>query len=194
MRVMGLTVVLGMLAFSVGIRPTVDSTVLAQGRNNDPSVLMLDNCSDSDPAYDPFGGCPEGDHPSLNSYRGDVTAVEFFALLTSPLAPAGHIVGHPSWRNEPSYINVSAGQTVRVSNRGGRVHTFTEVAQFGGGFVSLLNGTWGTAPECGAPGVPAADLVFVGIGDTQNVTGLNPGLHKFMCCIHPWMRAAVRVQ
>jgi len=21
-----------------------------------------------------------------------------------------------------------------------------------------------------------------------------PGLHKFQCCIHPWMRAAVRVE
>ena len=63
---------------------------------------------------------------------------EFFALLVSPLAP-GDVIGHPSWRNEPSYISVRAGRSVRVTNRGGRAHTFTKVNDFGGGFVPPLN-------------------------------------------------------
>jgi hypothetical protein len=69
------------------------------------------------------------------------------------------------------------------------VHTYTEVEDFGGGFVPLLNGAMATAPECANP----ATLTFVAYGGSQTLTGLESGLHKFQCCIHPWMRAAVRV-
>ena len=76
-----------------------------------------------------------------------------------------------------------------MSNRGGRAHTFTEVADFGGGFVPPLNGALITAPECANPGT----LTFVPCGGSETVTGLDAGLHKFQCCIHPWMRGAVKV-
>jgi plastocyanin len=163
----------------------------AQVRSSDVNISMMDNCSQDDPDYDPFGGCPEGaPFPGSNSYRGDVTALEFFSLLFSPvLAPGGQVIGHPSWRNEPSYISVREGQTVRVNNRGGRAHTFTKVAAFGGGFVGLLNGALVPAPECANP----ATLVFVPYGESQTLPALAPGLHTFQCCIHPWMRGAVRV-
>ena len=188
MRVVGLSVFL--LAALVALMWTVhfDFAVQAQAQGNDPNVLMLDNCSNTDPSYVPFGGCPEGSSAALRAYRGDVSGAEFFALLTSPLAPGGQIIGHPSWRNEPSYITIRGGQTVRVSNRGGRVHTFTEVADFGGGFVAPLNGALVPAPECNP-----ASVTFVAVGDTQRLAGLGPGLRKFQCCIHPWMRAAIRV-
>jgi plastocyanin len=166
----------------------VNSPVQVQAQGNDPNILMLDNCDNTDPAYGGVGGCPQGAGPGSRAYRGDVTVAEFFALLTSPLAPGGQIVGHPSWRNEPSYITVRAGQTVRVTNRGGRVHTFTEVADFGGGLVPPLNGTLVPAPECN-PGT----VTFVEVGGTQQLSGLGPGLRKFQCCIHPWMRGAIRV-
>ena len=170
---------------------TVTTAVQAQVRGQDANVVMMDNCSDSDPAYGAFGGCPEGaPFPGSNSYRGDVTVAEFFALLTSPLAPGGAIIGHPSWRNEPSYLSVRDGQNVRVTNRGGRAHTFTEVENFGGGFIPPLNGSMIPADECLNP----AELVFVPYGGSQTLTGLEPGLHKFQCCIHPWMRGAVRVE
>jgi hypothetical protein len=26
------------------------------------------------------------------------------------------------------------------------------------------------------------------------IKGLSPGVHKFQCCIHPWMRAVVDVE
>lgn len=171
---------------------TVGREVLAQGRQ-DPNIVMLDNCDPADPDYDDVGGCPEGTHPSLNAYRGDVALAEFFALLFSPLSPVGHVFGHPSWRNEPSYATVRSGQTVRVTNRGGRVHTFTEVNDFGGGFIPLLNGTLTPAPECGADFVPDPSVIFVATGETQRLSDMAPGLHKFQCCIHPWMRGAIRV-
>lgn len=169
------------------------ASLTAQVRSSDPNIAMMDNCSDADPDYAPFGGCPEGaPFPGFRSYGGNVTVGEFFALLTSPLA-VGHVFGHPSWRNEPSYVTIAAGQTVRVTNSGGRVHTFTEVEHFGGGFVPLLNEDMDPAPECGADFVPNPNVVFVGVGQTQALS-LEAGLHTFQCCIHPWMRGAVRVQ
>ena len=84
---------------------------------------------------------------------------------------------------------MKADRTLRVRNQGGRGHTFTEVAQFGGGFVPILNVGMTPAPECD----PAA-TVLVEPGATQHIDGLEPGLHRFQCCIHPWMRTTVRVE
>ena len=168
----------------------VATALKAQVQGADPNVSMMDNCSEADAGYNEFGGCPEGaPFPGSNSYTGDVSVTEFFALLFSPLGPPGYVIGHPSWRNEPSYLSIRAGQSLKVKNRGGRAHTFTEVADFGGGFIPPLNGTLETAPECGNPDA----LTFVPYGGSQTVKGLEPGLHKFQCCIHPWMRGAVRV-
>lgn len=180
-----------LLALVIGMGAwMVTTTLQAQARSNDANITMMDNCSENDPDYDPFGGCPEGEpFPGSRSYRGDVSVAEFFELLFSPLAPGGQVIGHPSWRNEPSYLSIQAGRKVRVTNRGGRAHTFTKVASFGGGFIGDINGALVTAPECADPG----QLVFVPYGESQPLTGLQPGLHQFQCCIHPWMRAAVRV-
>jgi plastocyanin len=167
----------------------ITTALEAQVKGQDPNITMMDNCSDQDPAYDAVGGCPEGaPFPGSRSYSGDVTAAEFFSLLFSPLGPGGQVIGHPSWRNEPSYVSIGEGRTVRVHNQGGRTHTFTEVEDFGGGFVSLLNGALDPAPEC-----DPAEVTFVPHGQTQTLKGLDSGLHKFQCCIHPWMRGAVRV-
>ena len=181
------------LALAAGAWAVVNTGVAAQVRGSDSNIIMMDNCSPDDPGYDAFGGCPEGSPRGARAYRGDVTVSEFFDLLISPLAP-GHVIGHPSWRNEPSYISIRAGQKVRVTNRGGRVHTFTEVEDFGGGFVPLLNETMMPAPECGQNFVPDPGVVFVAMRETQTLRAMTPGLHKFQCCIHPWMRGAVRVE
>lgn len=175
----------------IGVTGWMVTTALeAQVRGRDANITMVDSCAENDPAYGPFGGCPEGaPFPGANSYTGDVTVAEFFAFLSSPLAPAGQVIGHPSWRNEPSYLSIREGQTVRVTNRGGRVHSFTKVDDYGGGFVPVLNGTLVPAPECGDP----TRLVLLRYNGSQQVTGLEPGVHKFQCCIHPWMHAAVRV-
>ena len=77
--VMVLTLVISMGGWAV------TASLQAQAPSNDASITMMDSCSDNDPAYDPFGGCPEGEpFPGSNSYRGDVTVDEFFALLFSP--------------------------------------------------------------------------------------------------------------
>jgi len=142
----------------------------------------MDNCDPGDPAWNATGGCAQ--FPQ----NGDVSNAEFFAFLRSPLTiPANNaLVGHPSWRNEPSYVSVKEGRTVHVKNEGGRGRTFTEVANYGGGVVGVLNVGLNPASECAAS-VPLAP------GATQDVD-LAPGLHKFQCRIHPWMRAAIRVE
>jgi plastocyanin len=144
------------------------------------SIAMRDDCDPSDPAWEEVGGC------ALR--RGDVSVEEFDEELVSPLADS--VVGHQAWRNDPSYLKVKEGRTVRVRNRGGRPHTFTEVAEFGGGFVDELNFGLDLAPECAPPAGPQG---VVPPGGRTTVSGLAVGNHRFMCCIHPWMRALIKV-
>jgi len=158
----------------------------AQVKSKEPRVALLDNC---DPNTFPAGLCVVTAHP------GDTTFAEFLALLFSPLSTA--IIGHPAWRFQPSYLDLEAGEILRVTNGGGEAHTFTEVAAFGGGSIPFLNGVHGPAgtipltqaPECPLEAPPAV----LSPGDSVNLK-LSPGLHNFMCCIHPWMRAVVDVE
>src|SRR5262245_56028512 len=161
---------------------TIGTTV---ARAQEAGVVLFDNC---DPKTFPPGLCVVG-------FAGDTTFAEFLALLFSPLSPT--IIGHPAWRMEPSYFNVEAGESLRVTNHGGEGHTFTEVAAFGGGSIPVLNGVHGpagtipltAAPECPLEAPPAV----LSPGDSVNIK-LSPGAHNFMCCIHPWMRAVVDVE
>ena len=143
-------------------------------------IAIRDDCDPRDPAWNPSGGC------ALE--EGDVTNAEFGVELQSTLAPTS-VIGHQAWRNDPPYLKIREGQTVRVTNRGGRAHTFTEVANFGGGKIPNpgLNKGLLTAPEC-----PASTNLAPGTGTT--VKDLSPGNHRFQCCIHPWMRAIVKVK
>ena len=70
-----------------------------------------------------------------------VTFADFLAALPT---------GHPAWLFQPSTLTIRPGRTVRATNEGGEVHTFTEVAKFGGGFITALNNPSGSSPvpEC----------------------------------------------
>ena len=143
-------------------------------------IAIRDDCDPDDPGWTPTGGCSLED--------GDVSFAEFGVELQSPLAPTS-VIGHQAWRNDPPYLKIREGQTVRVRNRGGRAHTFTEVANFGGGKIPnpALNKGLVTAPEC-----PASTNLAPGASTT--VENLAAGNHRFQCCIHPWMRAIVKVK
>ena len=101
------------------------------------------------------------------------------------------------WRNQPSNMQVNVGRPTLIENRGGEVHTFTPVAEFGGGFVNELNGISGNpvpAPEC----LNFGGIVFIPAGATEEgptagSSDLPVGAHKFQCCIHPWMRTIIEV-
>lgn len=87
-------------------------------------------------------------------------------------------------------MSLAAGGTLEGRDVGGEAHTFTEVANFGGGCIDFLNGLLGLTPvpECaGFPG-GAFGATVVPAGGTLAVN-LAPGIHRFKCLIHPWMRA-----
>lgn len=142
---------------------------------------MRDDCDPRDPAWAEVGGC--------TLKRGDVSFAEFGAETGFPVSLSASVIGHQSWRNDPPYLKIKVGTTVRIKNEGGRPHTFTRVAQFGGGKVPnpALNKGLITAPEC-----PLS--LDVAPGGSITLSGLGIGNHRFMCCIHPWMRALIKVQ
>jgi plastocyanin len=159
-------------------------------------IALEDDCDTNDPAWDNADGS-EG----CVLRGGTVTRAEFnfFSVQTPgtpPGPPAGTplaaaVIGHPSWRFDPGYVAVEAGQRLRVKNEGGRGHTFTEVASFGGGFVPPLRFGLTPAPACLAIATDPTQVLAP--GDRAEVSGLTPGTHQFQCCIHSWMRTVVKV-
>jgi hypothetical protein len=101
------------------------------------------------------------------------------------------------WRNQPSQAHLNSGRSTLIENRGGEVHTFTPVANFGGGFVAELNGISGNpvpAPEC----LNFGSISFIPPGATEDgptagSSEMPVGITRFQCCIHPWMRTVVEV-
>jgi plastocyanin len=165
-------------------QPDASLAVLnAKDHHGGRHIAILDDCDPSDPGWAPTGGCV--------LRNGAVTEAEFGALLASPLSLS--VVGHPAWRTEPSYLRLGGGKSVRVTNEGGRGHTFTPVAAFGGGRIPPLNIGLTSAPECLLP-PNAADPYFVAPGGRLELDNLVAGDHRFMCCIHPWMRALIKVE
>ena len=99
--------------------------------------------------------------------------------------------GHNAWRFSRHDVDLKSGQSLSVTNTGGEEHTFTEVVDFGAGFVPDLNAA---LPPGTAPAVPVGDLGFIDAGDSLSVAGLPTGTHFFECLIHPWMRTVVEQQ
>lgn len=96
--------------------------------------------------------------------------------------------GHNAWRFTPEQVRLGAGQFLRLDNRGGEVHTFTEVVNFGGGFVPELNAT---LPPGTPLAVPIGDLRFIAAGERIDLSVPAAGMHRFECLIHPWMQTTV---
>ena len=117
-----------------------------------------------------------------------VTLSAFTAELT-----ANHTVA--AWRIVPSELSVKEGAQLAVVNTGGETHTYTEVDEFGGGVVPMLNqlsGNTTVAPEC--TNAAEFDSSTVRSGQTVQHTFDERGTEKYQCCIHPWMRQTVFVR
>ena len=118
--------------------------------------------------------------------QGNTTLAQFNSELNST-----HQVA--AWRFLPNNLTIRIGQRLTETNNGGEVHTFTEVAQFGGGIVPALNqasGNTAVAPECQQ--LSASDMIAAGTTHTGDVeTAAKTELYQ--CCIHPWMRATVTI-
>jgi plastocyanin len=123
-----------------------------------------------------------------------LSALGYATTLDELFAKAAAGTPDPGWDFEPDNLTIQQGTTVSVADQGGEPHTFTEVTQFGGGFVEPLNHGEPTVPECagGFANVAVAKTRIVQ-GGRMDVTGLSKGKHLFQCCIHPWMRMEVDV-
>ena len=110
-----------------------------------------------------------------------------FELFIEQLRRHGSI---GSWHFAPSNMTLHEGDRFVAVNRGGEVHTFTEVDDFGGGIVPILNDAIGlttVAPEC--QHLDTADFVAPGATFREaGDEGEEAGTVKYQCCIHPWMR------
>src|SRR4051812_18504990 len=116
--------------------------------------------------------------------QGNTTFNQFNTELNSTQQVA-------AWRFVPPTLSINVGQSIAATNDGGEMHTFTEVAQFGGGIVPSLNQASGNnveAPECAA--LTAADMIMPGATFTTDAE-TDAGTERYQCCIHPWMRAVV---
>jgi plastocyanin len=115
--------------------------------------------------------------------RGGLDFAKFLGLLGRH-----HKVG--AWHFAPPTVKAQVGQELLAINKGGEVHTFTEVEEFGGGIVPDLNNLSGEpvpAPECLA--LEPDDFVPPGGTYTDEVE--EEGTERYQCCIHPWMRTVV---
>ncbi len=123
-------------------------------------------------------------------------ALGYATTLSDLLTGAQSDKPSPNWDFEPDSISVPQGTVIKVVDQGGEPHTFTEVQQFGGGFIPALNAPGeSTVPEC-TGGFSKVDVAKTRIiqGSTIEIPNLKKGEHRFQCCIHPWMRATVNVR
>ena len=163
---------------SSGAAPALAPAASAAGRL-ERLVTMLDAC-DPDTFNAVLG-------PGSCIRSGGMRFETFIAELTR------HAVAGP-WRFSPDVEHVTEGTTLVATNRGGEVHTFTEVENFGGGIVPSLNELAHVpevAPECAALAPDSEDFVPPG-GMYREEVG-ETGTVKFQCCIHPWMKLEAQV-
>lgn len=156
--------------------PSADAASMAVfDGNGDPGrrIFLRDLCGGS--SWDAFGGCV---------IDGPVSRPEWLARVLETGS-------HPLWANSPVKMSVQEGTTLQVVNVGGRGHTLTRVAEFGGGRLPLLNTREDTkvpAPEC-----LGAIVTIPGAGGSVMHTFTGVGDQHYQCCFHPWMRTTVKV-
>lgn len=124
--------------------------------------------------------------PTICIKQGHVPFDRFIAELTQTQHAA-------QWRFAQQNVELTPGANVFALNEGGEVHTFTRVAQFGGGILPLLNDLSGNptpAPECTT--LEPDDFVAPGALYTAELN--TDAVQHFQCCIHPWMRADITLK
>ena len=160
---------------SAGMAVTAVAHVMSAGPTQ-RQVSMMDACDG--PTFNAAVG------PGTCARSAGVSFSDFIAELT-----AHHFAG--AWHNAPGQTDAWLGDSLVAVNKGGETHTFTRVAEFGGGIVPPLNDLAGTpvmAPECGL------EHTFVAPGGTDSENLNETGELKFQCCIHPWMHTTVLVK
>jgi plastocyanin len=165
------TRVLSSIALTSVLILAFSATALGQSSR---TIQILDNC----------------DGPSFNAVLGEGACVNEEGLPFDVFFSKLFKGGAQGWRFSPEQATVTAGGTVTAVNRGGEFHTFTGVAEFGGGCVPEINEAMGLEPvaECGDPSLFGTTGVPPGASLT---TPIEEGANLFQCLIHPWQRATV---
>jgi len=149
-------------------------TTTGAGGHGQQTITMFDACdSDSFNAVLGAGTC----------VRNGGVAFDMFLELLRRHQSVG------AWHFTPPQGALGVGDVLLAVNKGGEAHTFTEVENFGGGIVPLLNDLTGlttVAPECN-------QAAFIPPGGSSSEVEDEEGVEKYQCCIHPWMRAEIRV-
>ncbi len=178
------------LALSLVLLPTIVGTA-----SEEKTVMIRDDCDPT--TFNAVVG------PGTCVGDGKTTFGTFVAKITEHQRD-------PLWRFTPEASDVPIGKSLSLQSRGGETHTFTKVAEFGGGFVAFLNSLSGNPnprPECAvvlpggglAPRPPSPTNIFVEAGETEAGPAAGSSILpagqevKFQCCIHPWMRTKIRV-
>jgi len=142
------------------------------------TVQIRDDCDPATFNADPPAGPGLG---VICGGDGDTTFGDFIAELQATQTAE-------KWRFNPTSTDDTR---LMARNRGGETHTFTPVANFGGGIIPGLNALSGNpveAPECADGAKFGASVVPPG---TSSKTITAKAGDRFQCCIHPWMRTTV---
>ena len=165
---------------------------LANARSSAQVFRVRDDC---DPAT--FNALPPAG-PGLGvicnpGFDGGTTFTEFIQELTEDQE-----VG--AWRFNPDEVHLDRRQATIIESRAGEFHTFTQVADFGGGVVPDLNALANAGPprpECfadpSATNIPVPDGAKI-YGPIAGSAALPRGTTKWQCCIHPWMKSKIEVR
>ena len=149
------------------------------------AVTLVDACDPKTFNLSPPDGPGPGTCiPSGGTTSGGITFANFLEQLGQH-----HFVG--AWHMAPGEFSIEVGDVLAAVNQGGEQHTFTEVEEFGGGVVPLLNekGGFGPAiPECNEQTIERLDP-----GERSEEVENDEGVEKYQCCIHPWMRTIVHI-
>jgi plastocyanin len=178
-------VILSIVTFGVGC----DSSSAVDDSPGIAQVVALDEC---DPTT--FNAAL-GESGTGFCHNVALAALGYATTLADLFAKAAAGTPDPGWDFEPDEMTIGQNTVLSVVDQGGEPHTFTEVANFGGGFIEGLNHGQATVPECmGGFSNLAVARTRITQGSRLDVTNLAKGKHHFQCCIHPWMHLDVDVQ
>jgi plastocyanin len=155
-------------------------TATAHGGADDAETIRIQDDCDPKTFAEVPGGCV-GD--------GDTT----FDELVEELIEDGE---HGKWRFHPDETHIDHDEALHAHNQGGEFHTFTMVDEFGAGCVPEINELLGLGDEP-VPEICATPAFFTELippGVTVEVDHLAPGVYRFLCLIHPWMKSTVEVE
>jgi hypothetical protein len=162
------------------------SALLAAAPDHAGAIVGHDSC-------DPLTFNAALNDPTACAKPGRTTFQEFIAELTETQTVR-------SWRFNATQATVRSGEALLAQNVGGELHTFTPVKQYGGGFIPILNTLSGNpVPTAECANVPALDFVAGGASSLIPAAELAAaadadGIARVQCCLHPWMRADVRIK